>query len=498
MGKRAAGLLFHPTSLPGRAGIGDLGPAASAFLQWMAAAGQSVWQFLPLGPPSGYNSPYGCLSAFAGNPLLISPAELLEDGFLPASALARWPELPHDHVDFANLAPWKEALLHRSWRHFQRHATPLARMELEAFLDEPGQAGWLADWTLFSALKERFKGSGWLAWDRDLKLRDPQALSAAREELAEPIAYHGFLQFLFFRQWERIKAEAHRQRIRLFGDIPIYVALDSADVWAHQDLFALDGEGNPELVAGVPPDYFSATGQLWGNPVFRWERMAEDGFAWWIQRIAAALRVADMVRIDHFRGFAGYWEVPASEATAINGRWVPGPGRRLFDAIRGSLGEVAIVAEDLGLITPDVVELRRGLSFPGMKVMQFAFSEIDSEHLPHRWEPNMVGYTGTHDNDTTRGWFRKASTDEQRRVLDYAGATPETVVWGMIRTLYTSVADLVVVPMQDVFDLDSEARMNTPAKAGGNWAWRATREQFGGEPALRLRRLAELTGRLPQ
>jgi 4-alpha-glucanotransferase len=495
MARRSAGILLHPTSLPSRFGIGDLGPGASAFLTWAAAAGQSVWQMLPLGPTTDYNSPYQCLSAFAGNPMLIAPSELLEEGFLPAAALKGIPEFAEDRVDFGAVATWKDAVLRRSWSHFRRLAPPLLREETEAFRRDPAQSGWLEDWALYSALKQRLGGSAWQEWDPELRGRQPGALASARRELAEEIDFHCYVQFLFLRQWNRVRAEASRRGVALFGDVPIYVALDSADVWANPRYFSLDEQGQPTAVAGVPPDYFSTTGQLWGNPLYRWDRLAEDGFSWWVERLRMAFRLTDIVRVDHFRGFAGYWAVPASEDTAVNGRWLPAPGAQLFAAIRATLGDVAIVAEDLGVITPDVVELRTSQGFPGMKVLQFGFGEIDSDHLPHRWDRDTVAYTGTHDNDTTRGWFEKAAAPERRRALSYLGATPESVHWGMTRAIYTSVAELAVAPLQDVFGLGGEARMNFPGTAAGNWGWRARRESFTPELAARLRELAELSGR---
>ena len=493
---RTTGILLHPTSLPGRFGIGDLGVGASAFLTWAAAAGQSVWQVLPLGPTTAFNCPYGSPSAFAGNPLLIAPGDLLEDGFLPAAALRNAPEFPDDRVDFAAVAAWKESLLRRSWQHFSRHAPPLLRDEMGAFCAAPEQAPWLSDWALFSALKSHYGGQPWQRWGAELRERRPAALAAARSELADEVALQSYAQFLFFRQWNRVRSEASRRGISVLGDIPIYVALDSADVWANQHLFTLDPGGEASAVAGVPPDYFSATGQLWGNPLYRWERIEEEGFRWWIERIRMAFRFADIVRIDHFRGFAGYWEVPASERTAVNGRWVTGPGGRLFTALRQALGELRIVAEDLGVITPDVVELRTSFGFPGMKVMQFGFGELDSEHLPHRWHPRMVGYTGTHDNDTTRGWFEHAPALERRRALAYTGADAASIHWGMLRALYASPAETAIAPLQDALGLGSEARMNLPGRAAGNWDWRARRESFTPELAAMLRELAELTGRV--
>jgi len=493
---RAAGILLHPTSLPGRFGIGDLGPEAEHFLEWAAAAGQRLWQVLPTGPTAYLNSPYGSLSAFAGNPLLISPEELVEDGFLPASALKTLPGFPHDHVEFEAVIPWKEALLRQSWAHFQSHATPAARVGLETFRTSPQQTDWLPDFALFVALMRKHDSKHWNEWPADLAHRRAAALSAARRELADEIAFQEYVQFLFFRQWTRLKHHANELGIQIFGDIPIYVAFQCADVWAHQSLFALDADGNPLTVAGVPPDAFSDDGQRWGNPLYRWDRMAETDYAWWIARIGMSFRLADVVRIDHFRGFAGFWEVPAHHETALNGRWVTGPGLPVFEAIRKAYGDLAIVAEDLGVITEDVRELLTGTGFPGMKVLQFAFGEIDSEYLPHRHIPNSVVYTGTHDNDTTRGWFRSLGTAETERVLAYIGGSSQTIEWDLIRAAYTSVADRVVVPLQDILGLGNQARLNMPGLAAGNWAWRATRRQLRAPLQERLRRLAELTGRL--
>jgi 4-alpha-glucanotransferase len=372
----------------------------------------------------------------------------------------------------------------------------LERDALEAFAAEPAQAPWLADWALFSALKEHHGGSEWQRWDPELRARRPAALAAARAALADEVGYQRFVQFAFFRQWGRLREEARRRGVALLGDMPIYVALDGADAWANQHLFSLDADGRATAVAGVPPDYFSATGQLWGNPLYRWDRVEAEGFAWWVERLRMAFRLADVVRIDHFRGFAGYWEIPAGERTAVNGRWAPGPGARLFAAVRAALGEVPIVAEDLGVITPDVVELRDAFAFPGMKVMQFGFDSVDSEHLPHRWESRLVAYTGTHDNDTTRGWFEHAGAQARRRALAYLGGGAESIAWSMVRALHTSRADTAVAPLQDVAGLGGEARMNLPGRAGGNWSWRARREVFTRELAGRLRELAELSGRV--
>jgi 4-alpha-glucanotransferase len=495
MSDRSAGLLLHPTSLPTKTGIGDLGAGAETFLDWAADAGQRLWQVMPLGPTGWFNSPYGCLSAFAGNPMLISPGRLVAEGLLPAAALESAPGAEGGPVDFGAVVPWKENLLRAAWRKACASGGARLREDLEAFAASSAQRYWLDDWCLFAALERKHPGTDWTAWGDELVARVPSALDAARAELADEIEYQKWLQLVFFRQWESVKAEANRRGIQIMGDVPIYVAFGSADVWAHRRLFTVDEHGRAETVAGVPPDYFSSTGQLWGNPLFRWDVMEAESFDWWIERLRLNFRLADVVRIDHFRGFAGYWEVKAGEPTALNGRWVTGPGVKLFVAIRHALGDLPIVAEDLGEITPDVKALLREVNYPGMKVLQFAFHEIDGEYLPHRHIPNCIVYTGTHDNDTTRGWWQAAGEEERRRVRDYFGTDGNDIEWVLIRAAYASVARRAIVPMQDVLGLGSEARMNMPGRAHDNWAWRAPADAFRPELSGRLRRLAELTGR---
>ena len=494
-GARSAGILLHPTSLPGRFGIGDLGPAADRFLEWASAAGQTLWQVLPLGPSGHGGSPYGCSSAFAGNPLLIAPEALQSDGLLPAHALESLPAHPSGRIVFGEVAEWKERIFRESWERFGKNAPAELRRDLDAFVSAPEQAGWLSDWALFAALKTHHRGSTWLSWDRDLRAREKTALDRAALELSGEVAYQRYLQFLFFRQWSRVRAAARSLGISILGDIPIYVVLDSADVWGHPDLFALDDEGLPTAVSGVPPDYYSATGQLWGNPLYRWDAMKDRGFDWWVARVRANLRLCDLLRLDHFRAFASYWAVPASEKTALNGKWLPGPGRPLFDCLRGALPDLPIVAEDLGVITDDVRDLLAVLGIPGMKVLQFAFYGPDSEYLPHRHPVNAVVYTGTHDNDTARGWYAGLKPEERERVWDYLGSDGSQIHWDLIRAAYSSVARRAIVPMQDVLGLGSEARMNTPAAPEGSWCWRAPEGAFAGEIAARLRRMAILTGR---
>jgi len=493
--ERRAGILLHPTSLPGRYGIGDLGPDARRFLAWAAGAQQSVWQILPLCPTGPWNSPYVGLSAFAGNPWLVSIEQLVAEGLLGETAIENPPAFSYGRTEFERVLPWKSGLLRAAWRHFRRKAPVAARRDLEAFLEAPEHSGWLSDWALFMALRIRSGGRAWTSWPHDLHRREAGALRRAGHALSAEIAYQKFLQFLFFRQWMRIKEEANRLGLLVMGDLPIYVAHDSADVWANQRLFDLDGEGRPVEVAGVPPDYFSEIGQLWGNPLYRWDRLAEEGYAWWVARMRCNLRLTDLLRIDHFRGFAAYWAIPAGETTAVEGSWVPGPGRALFDAVREALGELPLVAEDLGHITPDVHELRRGLGIPGMRVLQFAFDGSDNEHLPHRHPEDVVVYTGTHDNDTTRGWFESLDEDGRRIVRGAIGKREGRVEWDMIRAAYGSASRLAVVPMQDVLGLGAEARMNTPGRAEDNWAWRLAPDSLPAEAAERLARLAAESGR---
>ena len=487
---RSAGVLLHPTSLPSDYGIGDLGTDLISFLEWASHAGMHTWQVLPLNPPGYGYSPYGCLSSFAGNPLLISPQKLLQEDLLEPHDIASLPQFPDDRVDFERVCELKYRLLRIALKRFRDRAA------LDAFCSAPEQLPWLDDYALFMALKERAGGAPWWEWDAKLGARDPKAMQTARTELAGDIEFWRFTQFLFFRQWDDVRLAAHARSIRILGDLPIYVAWDSADVWAHRDLFELDERGRPTVVAGVPPDYFSTTGQRWGNPLYRWDAHRVTKYAWWIARVKTNLRFADVVRLDHFRGFAEYWEIPAAEETAIHGRWMPGPGKALFDAIRTELGDLPLIAEDLGFITEDVHELRRAIDVPGMKILQFGFGQSDSPHLPHRLEPRTVVYTGTHDNDTARGWFAAAGEDEREMARDYLGCEQTDIAWGLIRAAYTSVAEMAIVPVQDVLGLGSEGRMNRPGATHDNWSWRLRSDALTREHAEKLRRLAEITGRL--
>ncbi|HEX8170498.1 MAG TPA: 4-alpha-glucanotransferase [Thermoanaerobaculia bacterium] len=493
---RVAGILLHPTSLPSMYGIGDLGDDAIAFLDWAAGAAMKLWQVLPLNPPGYGYSPYGCLSSFAGNPLLISPQRLLQDGLLETSDVAAVPRFSDVVVEFPRVIELKHALLRTAWQRFDQHGSDELRAAHDAFVNAPEQSEWLGDYALYMALKDAAGGAAWWQWETPLAQAQPNAIARARRERAGDVRFWKFVQFLFFRQWEAVREAAHARGIRIMGDVPIYVACDSADVWGERELFQLDEAGQPNVVAGVPPDYFSATGQRWGNPLYRWDVLRESGYRWWIARVRTNLRFADIIRLDHFRGFAAYWEIPANEPTAVHGRWMPGPGVALFDAIRESLGELPLVAEDLGFITEDVHALRNAVGLPGMKILQFGFVQADSPHLPHRYEPHTAAYTGTHDNDTARGWFEHASDEERENAIAYLGCDAENISWGLIRAAYTSVAEMAIVPAQDILALGSEARMNTPGAQHDNWAWRLPSGALTLEHASKLRRLAEVTGRL--
>jgi 4-alpha-glucanotransferase len=493
---RKSGVLLHPSSLPGRWSVGDLGDEAQHFLAWLEEAGQTLWQVLPLGPTGQGNSPYGALSSFAGSPLLISPARLYREGLLAQSDLPNVAQHARAHVDFDAAIREKNGLLHQAWTNFRRLGGDV-RDAFDAFCSDPERHFWLDDWTLFRALKDRFHGRAWAGWDRALAIRDPAALAAARRELRDELEFHAFVQWVFHRQWSSVRRDAARRGITIVGDLPIYVAWDSADCWANRELFHLDDAGRPTVVAGVPPDYFSETGQLWGNPLYRWDRMKEDGYAWWLHRLRANLALADVIRLDHFRGFAAYWEVAATEETAVNGRWAPGPAAHFFDVVRQELGDLPLVAEDLGVITDEVTELLEATALPGMKILQFGFGAIDSSHAPHHHTPNSVVYTGTHDNDTSRGWFAAAHHDERNRALAYLGGTEDSIHWTMMRAAETSVARWAIIPAQDVFALGAEARMNVPGVAEGNWTWRARPGAFDEPSAKMLEWITVLGGRHP-
>lgn len=491
--QRSGGILLHPTSLPSPYGIGDLGPQAYRFMDWLADCGCKLWQVLPLGHTGYGDSPYQCFSAFAGNPLLISPDVLLRQGLLKESDLAERPDLNRDPttVDFATVIPWKMSVLGRAFQNFQDEDPVELREEFGVF--GAANADWLEDYALFMALKEKYGGGSWIDWPEPIRKREEAALAEARNSVSGRALQFAFYQLLFFRQWGDLQAYAHLKGVQTIGDIPIFVAADSSDVWAHPELFYLDEERRPTVVAGVPPDYFSPTGQRWGNPLYRWDEHKRTGYAWWLKRFQAILGTVDVVRLDHFRGFAGCWEIPAANPTAEIGRWVPGPGADFLEAVRGGLhvpageGDLPIIAEDLGVITTDVVELRERYHLPGMKILQFGFSDPQNPFLPHNYRKDCVAYTGTHDNDTARGWFSSAPKEEARFSLRFLHTSSKGFVWEMIRGIWSSVAVYAVVPMQDVLDLGTEARMNYPSRLGGNWQWRFRESDLTDALAKRLR-----------
>lgn len=478
--QRRAGILLHITSLPGPAHCGTLGAEAYRFVDFLAAAGHSVWQTLPVGPPHDDGSPYQCLSLHAGDPALISIENMIQSGWLDAAAAAE---------------PWNELLAHAQ-RGFERHAAADLQKHYADFV--AAERHWLDDYALFRVLREECRHAAWVDWPAALRDREPAALAAARRRCEAAIRLIGFEQFVFFHQWLALKEYAHGRGVLLFGDMPIFVAHDSVDVWAQPDYFQLGADGRPTVVAGVPPDYFSATGQRWGNPHYRWERMQQDGFQWWIGRVKTQLRMFDLVRIDHFRGFESYWEIPADHATAMHGRWVHAPGDALFQVLCACFNPLPVVAEDLGIITAEVEALRLSHGFPGMKILQFAFDGGPANpYLPHNHQALSVVYTGTHDNDTTLGWYAALAPATRTYVDDYLHAADEAMPWPLIRACMASVAALAVIPMQDALALDGAHRMNTPGTSAGNWRWRFEWAQVDGALAPRLRRLAELYGRVP-
>lgn len=470
---RRAGVLLHPTSLPG----GDLGADAYRFVDFLAETGVTVWQMLPIGPTHADGSPYHALSAHAGNPRLVSLAPLVEWGWLGTAADGD-----------------RRERLREAYEGFRQRGGADAQAQYEAF--QRDARNWLEDYALFAALHDQHEGRAWWEWEPALRDRRRAALKAARARLADEIELVRFEQFLFARQWEQLRAYARGRGVLFFGDMPIFVAHDSAEVWTHREYFQLDETGQPLVVSGVPPDYFSATGQRWGNPLYRWDRLGEDGFSWWAERLGSELKRFDLVRVDHFRGFEACWEIPAGEATAAHGRWVKVPGQALFDALRERFGRLPLVAEDLGLITPEVHALRRRYGIPGMYVLQFAFDgTADNPYLPHHHEPDAVVYTGTHDNDTTRAWFESLPAPAQWRVMDYLGFPTESMPLPLMRAALASVARLAVLPMQDVLGLGRGHRLNTPGTQTGNWQWRFAWQQLTDEHRQWLRRAVELYGR---
>ena len=486
---------MHPSSLPSRGGIGDFGPAAYEFADWLAAAKQTLWQVLPLGPVGFGNSPYSCTSAFAGNILFVSAEVLAEQGLLDHEQVESLLD-GESPVDYDSVYAHKLPLLREAADRFFSSASEGLHRGYSSFCET--NKHWLEDYVLFQVLREKFQDQGWNAWPKELVKRDPAAIRKIRDEHAQDLDRERFLQFEFYYQWCALRSYCAERSIRIVGDLAIFVSYDSADVWTHPEIFRLHEDLSPVVVSGVPPDAFSETGQRWGNPIYDWEKLKARGYDWWIERLRWAVETCDIVRLDHFRGFEAYWEIPADEKTAIHGKWVPGPKEDLFIALRNALGKLPFIAEDLGLITEDVVELRKKLDIPGMRVMQFGFGDRGAHiYLPHEYEPNTVVFTGTHDNDTTLGWWKNSASEEERiSAAAYLNITrEEDIAPSFVRGALTSVANLAIIPVQDVLGLDSEARMNVPSKTLGNWSWRLQRGQLNEDLAARLARLVELTDR---
>ena len=491
MKHRAAGVFLHPTSLPSPFGIGDLGQDVIGWLDLLRRFDHTYWQVCPLSPTGFGDSPYQSLSSFAGNPLLISPARLVEDGLLTEADLDDYPRLPEDRVDFGSVSDAKDRLFRTAYTRFEDSSA------FKAFCRR--ERHWLEDYARFRVLKDLHGGRSWTAWADEYKLRRQKSLHQLSKTHGEALRYHKFLQFLFHRQWEAIRAHAHAAGIRILGDIPCYVSFDSADTWASRDLFEFDDQCRPVRVAGVPPDYFSENGQLWGNPLYRWDAMETDGYAWWIARLKSTLDRLDLVRVDHFRGFESYWAVPAGSPTAVAGEWVKGPGIRFFEAVKRALGTLPLIAEDLGLITDEVVALRDAVGLPGMKVLQFAFDgNPDNPYLPYNVLADSVIYTGTHDNDTTVGWFTNAPEPDKQRVCDYLGCDGAEFWAPFLRMAYAAPSRLAIVPLQDVLALGSDHRLNTPGTSEGNWQWRFRWSMIREDHFAMLQHFAAVYGRKPR
>lgn len=492
--KRKSGVLLHITSLPGPYGIGTMGKEAMEFVDFLADAGQKIWQILPLGPTGYGDSPYQSFSTFAGNPLLINLELLTEKGWLHPADLQDAPG-SDKFVDFGPVIQFKFKVMEQAYRGFQESANRNEKLQFSQFCEE--KKHWLTDYALFMALKAAHGGKPWYQWDAPYKMRQPEAIKQFGSGNSASVDYWKFLQYVFFTQWESLKNYTNAKGIEIVGDIPIFIAHDSADAWSCPEVFQFDSQRNPTHVAGVPPDYFSETGQLWGNPLFNWDYLKQTNYAWWVERVRGNLSLYDIIRIDHFRGFAAYWSVPYGETTAINGKWVEAPGKEVFETIRKTLGEVPIIAEDLGVITPDVEALREGFGFPGMKVLQFAFNPMkDNEYLPHNYQNNnFVCYTGTHDNNTSLGWYNDLDEETRAGLISYLPGGGENTVWKIIRLAWASTACMAIAPMQDILELGGKARMNTPGVAAGNWQWRFRESEYDSEIVNRLKRLTELYDR---
>jgi len=491
---RSSGILLHPTSLPGPFGSGDLGASAYQFIDWLSSAGQSLWQMLPLSPAGMANSPYMSLSAFAGSPLFIDLRELISHEWLTENDLRGALNGSYSRVDYSHTAQFRMNVILKASSQFFLHGDPKDREQFEIYCEK--EKSWLENYALFQALNQTYGGREWSAWDYDLVHRKPAALKKARKELQEQVNFHKFTQWCFARQWRSLKKYANERQIKLVGDIPIFVAHHSADVWSNPDDFYLNDDGEPSIVAGVPPDYFSEDGQRWGNPLYRWNVMKKQKYQWWVERFKKTFELFHIIRIDHFRGFEAYWEIPAKEKTARIGRWVKGPGEDLFKAVKRELGTLPIIAEDLGVMTPEVVALREKFKFPGMKVLQFAFlTDPENSFLPHTFEHNCVVYTGTHDNDTSLGWYEKATEYERDFVRRYCKTDGHEMNWDLIKLSLESVADMAVIPLQDIIGLKSDGRMNFPGTIDGNWEWRFTWDEIKPWMTERLFELTTLYGR---
>ncbi|MHA2246918.1 MAG: 4-alpha-glucanotransferase [Candidatus Hodarchaeales archaeon] len=498
-GRRLGGILLHPTSLPSRFGIGDLGPETYRFIDFLHSSGQQLWQILPLGPTGYGNSPYQSFSAFAGNPLLISPEKLQNIEIFTSDDYGLM-KFPTSRVDYKKVIAFKWDLLHQAFTNYSKKSPLWLQTQFKSFSKE--NHNWLEDYALFMSIKEAHDLEAWNTWEEPLKTRKISAISAWKKNYQEEIEFHKFTQFIFFHQWKEARNYAHKKNISIIGDIPIFVAYDSSEVWSHPELFCLDDERELVFVAGVPPDYFSETGQRWGNPIYRWNRMKSNGYKWWIQRINHSFSQVDILRIDHFRGFDAYWRIPAGEPTAMNGEWVTGPSIEFFIELKKALGPLPIIAENLGIITPTVEELLQQTGFPGMRVLQFAFGieedeeYIENQYLPHNYVSNTVVYTGTHDNDTSLGWFEKAPTEVQREVLEYLDSDGEDIVGDLIRLAWSSVAKMSIIPLQDLLRLGAEGRMNYPGTESGNWEWRFVWDQLEEEKSEEIAKLSKMFQRV--
>lgn len=491
--KRSAGILLHPTSLPGKYGIGDLGSEAYRFVDFLEDGGQKLWQVFPLGPTGYGDSPYQCFSAFAGNPLLISPDNLRDEGLLDKDELNDSPLTDPNKVDFGTVIDFKKKILRKAYLKFRNDTTK----DFNKFCKKHSE--WLNDFAIFMACKEAHNGKVWSEWDVGLVQRNINSLEKFQERFKDEILYNKFVQYIFFKQWKSLKKYANNKKIKIIGDMPIFIAYDSADLWSNKELFTVNKKGKLNFVAGVPPDYFSETGQLWGNPLYKWDIMQNDDFHWWRKRFVSLLELVDIIRIDHFRGFEAFWKILGDAKTAQDGEWVKAPGKELFTIVKKRIGNIPFLAEDLGVITPEVDELRNNFNFPGMKVLQFAFGKDGEEKfLPHNYDSNYVVYTGTHDNDTTRAFFEKEGkkdTDVYRHALKYLNCSKENILQELIRVAYSSVAVFAIIPMQDILNLDGSARMNFPSTLGGNWSWRFTWDQVPGDLTTKYKELSVLYGR---